>query len=346
MTDIATPQSPAYAPAAGPTRKQASRGPARFVSTVATRYGLLVVLAAIVVSFSLARPETYPTIANAQTIASNSVVIAFLALAAMLPLVTGQFDVSLGYQLGLSQSLCAGLIIRQDLPWAPAIAIAVGACVVVGIVNGVLVTRLGLTSFIATLGTGTVVYGLTQLYSKDETVIGDLPTAFTNAGRSLILGVPLPLVYLAVAVAILWVALEYTSWGRGCTATGDNARAAELAGVRTNRATVQTFAAAGLLAGISGVLSVSLLGASAPTVGLSELMPAFAGAFLGATAFRPGRFNAIGTVVAVYMLAAGIAGLQQLGALFYVQQLFNGGALLVAVSIAAVAARRSRSRTS
>jgi ribose transport system permease protein len=309
-------------------------------NTVASKYGLLVVLAVILVGFSVARPDTYPTLANAQTIASNNAVIAFLALAAMLPLVTGQFDVSLGYQLGLSQTLCAGLILRQDLPWALAVAIALSACVLTGVVNGLLVTRLGLSSFITTLGTGTVVYGLTQLYSGDETIIGALPTSFTEAARGSLVGIPLPLVYVAIVGLVLWVAIEYTSWGRACTATGGNPRAAELAGVRTNRVIVQSFAGAGLLAGLSGVTSVMLLGASAPTVGLGELLPAFAGAFLGATAFRPGRFNSIGTIVAVYMLAAGIAGLQQLGADFYVQQLFNGGALLLAISIAAVAARR------
>jgi ribose transport system permease protein len=344
MTNLETQQMPATT-ATSKTREPSARPRGNVLSVIATRYGLVVVLIVIVTGFSVLKPETYPTVANAQTIASNNVVIAFLALAAMVPLVTGQFDVSLGYQLGLSQSLTAGLILRQEVPWVLAIALAVGACVAAGVVNGLLVTRLGLTSFIATLGTGTLIYGLTQLYSGDETIIGDLPVAFTNAGRSLVLGLPLPLVYVIVAVVLLWVALEYTSWGRACTATGGNARAAELAGVRTNRVTVQSFALAGLLAGTSGVLSVTLLGASAPTVGLGELLPAFAGAFLGATAFRPGRFNAIGTVVAVYMLAAGIAGLQQLGAHFYVQQLFNGGALLIAISIAAVAARRSGSRT-
>jgi ribose transport system permease protein len=309
------------------------------------RYGLVLVLVVIAVGFSIARPSTYPTLSNVQTIASNNAVIAFLALAALLPLITGQFDVSLGYQLGLSQSLCAGLIVNQGLPCGVAVLLAISACVAIGVINGLLVTRLGLASFIATLGTGTVVYGLTQLYSGDQTILGTLPSAFTDAGRQRLLGIPLPLLYVAVTVAVLWLALEYTARGRSWYATGGNPKAAQLSGVRTHQAVIHSFAAAGLLAGIAGVLSVTLLGASSPTVGLGELLPAFAGAFLGATAFRPGRFNALGTFVAVYMLAAGIAGLQQLGAQFYVQQLFNGGALLVAISIAAVAASRTGARS-
>jgi ribose transport system permease protein len=345
MSNVQAVQAPPTTAEGQPTSDRRPKRVGKVVSTVGGRYGLLVVLVAVVAGFSILRPDTYPTVANAQTIVANNVVIAFLALAAMMPLITGQFDVSLGYQLGLSQALTAGLILRAGLPWPLAVVTAVVACMVVGIVNGLLVTRLGLTSFIATLGSGTVVYGLTQLYSRDETIIGDLPVAFTNAGRSLLLGIPLPLVYVVIAVAVLWFAVEFTSWGRACTATGSNARAAELAGVQTKRLTIQTFALAGLLAGMAGVLSVTLLGASSPTVGLGELLPAFAGAFLGATAFRPGRFNAIGTAVAVYMLAAGIAGLQQMGARPYVQQLFNGGALLIALAIAAIAARRSATRS-
>lgn len=342
MTDLAsTPSAPELVAHTPATVSEPESRWRPSPTLIASRYGLLLVFITVVVAFSIMRPATYPTVANAQTIATTSAVVALLALAATLPLVTGQFDVSLGYQLGLSQSLCAGLIVQQQLPWPAAVVIAIGACVVIGVVNGLLVTRLGLNSFIATLGTGTVIYGLTQMYSGDVTIMGELPLAFTSLGRNLLFGIiPLPLVYVAVIAIVLWLALEYTAWGRACTATGGNPRAALLAGVRTDRMTIQSFALAGALAGVSGVISVMLLGASAPTVGLGELLPAFAGAFLGATAFRPGRFNALGTFVAVYMLAAGISGLQQTGADFYVQQLFNGGALLIAISLAAVAARR------
>jgi ribose transport system permease protein len=209
----------------------------------------------------------------------------------------------------------------------------------VGLINGLLVTKVRLTSFIATLAVGTLVLGFTQLYSKDETISGALPTSFTNLGQNKLLGLPLPLVFVLVFAAVIWVAFEYTSWGRECHATGGSPRAALLAGVRTDRVTIECFVLAGILAGLAGVLSVMMLGASSPVVGLGELLPAFAGAFLGATAIRPGRFNAVGTVLAVYLLAAGITGLQQLGAAFYVQQLFNGGALLIALSLAALVGR-------
>jgi ribose transport system permease protein len=306
------------------------------------RYGLVGVFVLVILLFSLLRPETFPTASNAQTIASTQAVVALLALAAVLPLVVGQFDVSIGFQLGLSQTLCAGLIIKDGWPAGQAAVVAILACCLIGLVNGVLVTRLKLPSFIATLGVGTVVLGLTQLYGNDETISGPLPISFTDVGRNEVIGLPLPFVYVVIAAVVIWLAFEYTPWGRACHATGGSPRAALLAGIRTDRVSVQCFVGAGLLAGLSGVLSVTILGASAPTVGLGELLPAFAAAFLGATAIRPGRFNALGTLLAVYLLAAGITGLQMLGAEFYVQQLFNGGALLVALTLSSLAGNRAR----
>jgi ribose transport system permease protein len=315
------------------------------VGDLTNRYAIVAVFVAIVAVFSLINPDTYPTVANAQTIGSTQAVVALLALAAMLPLVVGQFDVSIGFQLGLAQAICAGLVIKHAVPAAFAALVAIAACAVVGLVNGLLVTKVRLNSFIATLGVGTLVLGITEVLSNDENISGPLPSVFNAIGNDSLLGIPLPVIYVIVAGGLLWVALEYTTWGRECHATGGNARAALLAGVRTGRVTIHCFVLTGVLSGGAGVLSVSILGGSAPTVGLGELLPAFAGAFLGATAIRPGRFNAIGTVLAIYLLAAGITGLQQMGAAFYVSQLFNGGALLLAVTLSALAARHGAAGT-
>ena len=307
---------------------------------LANRYGLLVLFGVVVVLFSALKPDTFPTLENARTIASTQAVIALLALAATLPLIVGQFDVSIGFQLGLSQTLCAGLMIKNGWAAVPAAGAGVASCLVIGLVNGLLVSKLRLNSFIATLGVGTFVLGLTQLYGSDETISGPLPSSFLDLGQRSVVEIPLPFLYVAVAAAIIWLAMEYTSWGRECHATGGNPRAALLAGVRTERVTLQCFVLAGLLSGIAGVLSVTILGAAAPTVGLGALLPAYAAAFLGATAFRPGRFNSAGTMLAIYLLATGVTGLQSLGAKFYVEQLFYGGALLIALAASALVERR------
>ena len=309
---------------------------------LAGRYSLVLVFVAILVGFTIANPDVFPTRQNAQTIAATNAVICLLALAAMLPLVVGRFDISVGFQLGLAQGLCAGLIVNSGMPAGLAVAIVVAAGALVGAVNGLLVAYLRLDSFIVTLGVGILVLGVNEAYTKDLQITGAMPQLFADLGRDTVAGVPLPFVYVLVVAAVLWVMLEYTAWGRKAFATGGSERAAALAGVDTRRVTLQCFVATGVICALAGVLSVMMLGGSSPVIGLSSLLPAFAGAFLGATAIRPGRYNAIGTVLAVYLLAAGITGLQQLGVAFYVQEFFNGGALLVAVATSALIARRRR----
>lgn len=329
-------------PLARTRRRRASAG--RLAGQIFAQYGLLVVFAVIVVVFSLAEPTTYFTQQNAQTITASNAVVAVLALGAMIPLVVGQFDLSVGFQLGLAQTLCAGLMLKQGLPASVAMVLCIAVGILIGVLNGCLVVALKMNSFIATLGTGTLAAGVTLWYSKGESLFGAMPQSFLNLGRDDVVGIPLPILYVVVLVALLWLVFEYTAWGRACFAIGGNARAALVAGVRVDRLTVQCFIAAGVFSSLAGILSVMILGSANPNVGTNFLLPAFAGAFLGATSIRPGRFNAIGTFVAVYLLAGGITGLQQLGAASYVDQFFYGAALLIAVALSGWAARRRRAR--
>lgn len=323
-------------PVAGRLAESAIRGLAQ--------YGLVVVFVILVAIFSLVEPSTFFTTLNAQTIAAGKAVVAVLALAAMVPLITGQFDLSVGFQLGLSQTLCAGFMLKQGLPASVAVVLTLIVGAIFGLFNAFLVVRMRMGSFIATLGTGTLMLGATQWYSNGESLFGAIPQSFLNLGRNDVAGVPLPIIYVLVIAAALWLLFEYTAWGRACFAIGGNARAALIAGVRVNRLTTQSFVLAGVLSSFAGVLSVMILGSANPNVGPDFLLPAYAGAFLGATSIRPGRFNAAGTFIAVYLLAAGIAGLQQLGAAFYIENFFNAGALLIAVALSAYAVKRRKAR--
>ena len=301
------------------------------VHTWLVKYSLVVTLLVVVIFFSVLNPEIFATWSNARTVMSTSATIGLLALAAMLPLAVGQFDISVGFQFGLAQALCAGLVANQGFPPIAALLLVLVCGCCIGLVNGLLVTVMRLPSFIATLGTGILVLGATQWYSHDLTIAVQLPGYFTSLGRGSVAGIPNPFWFVVLTTLVLFFAQELTTWGRHSYATGGNPRAAELAGVPTRKVTIQSFVATGGLCAFAGVLSVAVLGASSPVVGLGSLLPAFAGAFLGATSIRPGRFNAIGTVIAVYLVAVGITGLRQLGAQNYVEQLFYGAALLVAV---------------
>ena len=307
---------------------------ARQISRLAWSNSLALLLIVVVAVFSIIRPDTYFTAANAQMIASTNAVLAILALAAVPPLVAGQFDMSIGFQLALAQSLCAGMIISGGVPPVLAAFIVLALGLLVGFVNGLLIARAGLNAFIATLATGIVIEGFTQLYTGGSSIFGDMPAYFLGFGRAELWGAPLALIYVLIVAAIMWAVYRYTDWGRQCFAVGGNPKAANLIGISVDRIVVHSYMAAGFLAALAGVLSSSILGSSNPNVGMNYLLPAFAAVFLGAAPAGPGRFNAWGTVIAVYSLAAGIAGLQQLGAAFYVEQFFNGGALLAAIALA------------
>lgn len=315
------------------------------LSQLALRFSLPLLLLLVVAIFSLALPETYPTLINAQTVAASNAVLALLALAAIPTLVSGQFDMSIGFQLAFAQSICAGLIIYSHWDPLPAIAATLLIGLAFGLINGWLVAYCGLNAFITTLSTGIVIQGATQWYTNGGSVFGQMPEGFLTFGRAAIFGIPLPCLYVLIFAFLLWLAYSYTPWGRKAFAIGGNSRAAHLIGIPVKRMILQAFVLGSLLATTAGVLSSAILGSANPNIGVNFLLPAFAAVFLGAAPAGPGRFNAWGTVFAVYALAAGIAGLQQLGAAFYIEQFFNGGALLIAIAAAHWMAVRRGSRT-
>jgi ribose transport system permease protein len=143
----------------------------------------------------------------------------------------------------------------------------------------------------------------------------------------------------------LWVVFDYLPLGRYLYIIGDSPRAAELTGISTTTYVTFAFVASGTIAAFAGVILQAQLQVGQSTVGQELLLPAFTGALLGAIAIRPGRPNVWGTVLAVAVLAVAVAGLTQLGAPFFVENLFNGGMLVLAVGLASYAQRRRERRT-
>jgi ribose transport system permease protein len=216
---------------------------------------------------------------------------------------------------------------------APAILLTLAAGVLIGLTSGLLVVRAHIDSFVATLGTSSVLLALIAWISGSEQIIG-LNPSFASIASTEVLGVTFPVWAMLAVAAVAWYVLEHTAVGRYCYATGGNIDAARLAGVRTSLVIVGSFIACGVITTSAGMLVSSRIDAGDPTVGPSYLLPAFTAAFLGSTQFRAGRFNVWGTVVAVYVLATGVQGLQLAGAPVWIPDLFNGVALLVAVGAA------------
>ena len=318
----------------------APRASSATVSNLLANYGLLFVFLLIMLVFGLLRPSSFFSATNLNAILVSQSVTAILALAAMVPLATKQFDLSIGYHLGMAQVLIVGLQVTQGLGWPLAAALILLASLVVGFVNGLLVTFFRIDSFIATMGTGTLLYGVTNWYTNGEQIVGmSLPDSFTGLTQ-IVHGVPLPAVYVAIIAVALWIGSERLPVGRNLYVIGANVRAAELTGINVRRHVMGAFVVAGLLSSFAGIVLGSILQTGTPSVGPEYLLPAFAGSLLGATSIKPGRVNVIGTLLSVLVLAFSFSGVQQLGAPFYVQFFFNGAILIVAVGLSVYAARR------
>lgn len=324
---------PTAAPAHG------SRSPKTVAVRALSTHGLLLILLALIVGFSIALPDTFPTVSNMQAILNQTSVTALLALGVMVPLAAGEYDLSVGYLVGLTSILAIGLQTRSGLSWPLTVVIVIAIGAFVGLVNGLLVTRVHINSFIATLGSGEVLYGILQWYTGGQQLVGNVPVGFSNLSEN-VHGVPIAAIYVLVVGVILWLILEYLPQGRYLYVLGANKRAAELTGIQSKRWVPLSFMASGTITAIAGVLLASQLGVGQSSVGPEFLLPAFAAALLGATTIRPGRVNTWGTIVAVLVLAVVVAGLQQEGAQFFVQPLFDGGILIVAVGLAGFAQRR------
>jgi ribose transport system permease protein len=221
---------------------------------------------------------------------------------------------------------------------AVAIVLMLGAFT--GFLNGMLVEVAKIDSFIATLGTGTVLYALALWHTGGRQMVGVLPDGFYALNSTFIFGLPITGYYLIAITVVMWVVLEYTPVGRYLYAIGANQRAAQLNGIPTRKYVIGAFVASGTMTALAGVLLAAKLRIGQASVGLEFLLPALVGAFLGSTTIKPGRVNVWGTIVGVAILAVGISGIQQFGGSFWVEPMFNGVTLLIAIGIAGYAQRR------
>lgn len=314
----------------------------RGMGDVLSRYGLLSLALLLVGIFSALLPGSFPTELTARSILDNQSIVVLLALAEMLVVIVGEFDLSVGYMTGLSHILVIGFIVHTNLPWGTSVLLVLLVGGLVGLLNGVLVHVFHIDSFIATLGSGTLAYAAANWYTEGQQVAGTLPDGFTAIYASSIAGVPVSAFYVVGLALLLWVVLEYTALGRSLYALGANRRAAELTGIRARRYVIGVFVAAGVIVAAASVLLASRLQIGTVSTGPDFLLPVFVGALLGSTTIKPGRANAWGTVVAVLLLGIGIAGLQQLGGDYFIVPLFNGSTLIIGVGLAGYAARRVR----
>lgn len=258
---------------------------------------------------------------------------ALIAFGMSFVILTGGIDLSVGSVLALTSALFAGML-GMGVPTFIAIPLALIIGLVLGGINGVLVTRFSMAPFIATLATMTIFRGLTLVYTGGNPIT-DFSDAFSYKfiGRGYVLGVPWPVILMVIFFAISYVILNKTPFGRKTYAIGGNERAAYISGIKTDRIKVKIYAISGLLAAMAGLILTSRLDSAQPTAGSAYEMDAIAAVVLGGISMSGGKGTIAGTLVGALILGTLNNGLNMLGVSSFYQQIVKGIVILIAVLI-------------
>lgn len=287
-------------------------------------------------------PSTFISKGNFTNLLGSQAILFLVALALIVPMTAGDYDLSVGAVVSLGAMITAVLTAEGHVPLLLAMVVAIIAGVLIGFVNGALVVLMGIDPFIITLGSGTAVTGVVYAISGEATISG-VPGSLTHWVYGFtIAGIPLDFYYAIFVMLALWWILSHSYYGERLLFTGQSREVARLGGVRVGRMRWQALVFSAFLSAVAGVIYAGVLGAGDPSSGSEAfLLPAFAAAFLGSTTIKPGRFNPLGTGIAIYFLGTGVNGLELAGFQTYVQDLFYGIALVGAV-VAANVLRKKR----
>jgi ribose transport system permease protein len=297
------------------------------------RFSGLYLWAVFIIAFGIIEPHTFLTSGTVDSVASSQAVAAMLGVALVIPLAAGVYDLSIGATANLAAIIAVYLQTSRGWPILPSIVVSVLAGVVIGVVNGFVTVKLKVNSFIVTLGMATIIGAVQSIVSGDNQPLPPTSTFWSGLTQHTIGGVQIIFIYLLVIAVIVWWALDHTPAGRYLHAIGGNQNAARLSGVRVGKWMWLSLIASGGISALAGVFFSSLSGPSL-TFGPELLLPAFAAAFLGSTQLKPGRFNVWGTVLAVYILQTGVRGMELWTSVGWLNDMFNGVALIAAVSFA------------
>lgn len=307
------------------------------------RFALLLVWALLIIGFSMAMPNSFFNWGNFSIMFASYAPAALLALAIIVPLTAGDYDLSVGATLTLSASTIGVLNVWHQMPILLVLVIVLGIGVLVGLIHSLFIIYFRVPSLVVTLGSTSLMSGIVQWITNSSTIGGIDNSLIMAAVGYRLFGIPYAFYYALVAALVMWYIFDYMPLGRRLLFVGRGREVARLNGIAVDRVRVGALVMSAVLSSAAGILYAGVLGSADPYSGLNYLLPAFAAAFLGATTIQPGRFNPWGTIVAVYFLATGITGLSMLGIPLWVTNVFNGAALILAVTISQITRGREQS---
>lgn len=300
---------------------------------------LTIAFAFVIIGFGVARPHTFLQWSNFTSIFGTNSVEFVLVMALLVPLTNGDLDMSVAEISGLTSVLVAWLNVNHGWGILPAIVVGLVVATFCGVVNGWVVVRFDVNPFIITLATGSVMDGIAFWLPNQQTVPGVSHALAEWTFLHHFLSIPLAFWYGVVIMLIMWYVLTFTPFGQRALFVGQSREVARLSGFKVGATRFRGFVIAGFIAGLSGVISDGVLGSATPGPG-TLLLSVYAAVFLGLTTIQPGRFNAIGAGLSVFFLATGVSGMELIGAQTYVQSIFYGAILVIAVVFSRVINRR------
>jgi ribose transport system permease protein len=309
------------------------------------RFGTILSLVILLIVFSIFRSDVFPTVDNLLNIMNQISILGTMAFGLTVCLVMGLFDLSIAAMATLGGYVATFLLVAYpDAIGVPAaVLISLGVAALIGVVNGLIVSYLGISAFIATLATGSIITGAMLGISNSKTIITGIPEEFMMIGQGAIFGVSNPILIMLAIGLILWLLLEHTQLGRHLYAIGGSAEASRLSGIAVKRYAPIALAICAACAGLGGLMAASVLGAGRPQgVGDTYLLNAFAAVFIGASSLRPGRFHIVGTLIGVLLIGVINNGLSIMGVPTYWQYIVQGVLLVVALFSAGLLTMRRR----
>lgn len=293
-------------------------------------YGTLLALLIIAALFGILMPRAFLSAANIWNITRQMAILAIISMGTTVIMSIDEFDLSVGNIASLGGVLSALLAI-QGLPFIAAFAVTVLLSAAAGFVNGFIVTRFRVMSFIITLAMGRVIYGFTYWLSDGAIVFNGIPAGFRTLGTGRVGAIPYLTVLMFLVIVLFYVLMTRTVFGRKFYAIGGNEEASEVAGIAVDRYKRAAFTLAGAMAGLGGVLLASRIGSASPTGGDAYCLNAYATIFIGKTLFREGVPNVVGTVVGVALFTVLSNGLTIMQIPTFVQNIVTGLLIVFAV---------------
>lgn len=320
---------PIAAPPAAAPRAKAALG---FLA----RYGTIVGLALMIATFSVISPVAFPTLANGVNVLNQASLAMIIAGGLTIAVIVGELDLSIGFAASMEGVLVTGLIVHTGLPIPVAILAVIGVGALIGLMNGLIVTKARVNSVIATLGMGTIIVGLNFAYSSGVPIVAGVPEAFLDISLGRFYGIPHNIIIMVLVLGFLWFVVERTSVGQAIQAVGGNPAAARLSGINVDGIKILGFVVSGICAAITGILLAARLGSGTTSAADSYLLTAFAAVFLGSATLRDGEFHVFGTFIGVLIIAIGFNGLAIFGAPTWTQFVFQGAILILAVGLSSL----------